>query len=66
MLELIFSVDLVITIILGTIHQHLSEILQEGCCLSKELDLEVVLYSDGVREVKCNENASFANPLELG
>jgi len=59
-------VDVVITILFGTINQHLSEIHQEVCHLSREFDLEIVLYSDAVREVKGNKNASFANPLELG
>jgi len=59
-------VAIVITILFGTIHQHLSKILQEGCILSRELDLETVQYSDAVREVKGNENTSFAYPLELG
>ena len=58
--------DMVITILFGTIHQYLSKILREGCHLSKELDLETVLYSDAGREVKGNEKASFANSLELG
>lgn len=58
--------DVVITILSGTIHQHLSEMLQEGCHLSRVFDLETVLYSDAVREVKGNENTSFANLLELG
>jgi len=57
---------MVITILFGTIHQHLSKILQEGCSLSRESNLETVQYSDAVREVKGNENTSFGNPLELG
>lgn len=58
--------DVVVTILFGTTHQRLPEIFQEVCHLSREFDLETVLYSDTVTEVKGNENASFVNPLELG